>query len=144
MHEPYEDDDDGYSDDDYDNDYPSNSYQWYYKFDVGPDTPISNWLQDMINKWIGPNAFDGLNDSFEIIGIPGFPSKKFPVNSWNPNTANNKFQYLGSNYHNEPIWKTHYWVLNKMNQEYKAHIQNYAAHFVQQPHYYKGLFDILN
>lgn len=150
MHEPYDDEDEEYDDDQYNNDYPSNPYQWYYKFEVGPDTPISNWLSDMINKWIGPSAFDNL-DAFGglydlgIVNVPGFPNPKFPVNSWNPDTGKgNTYQYLGSNYQGSPIWKKQYFVLHPVQTEYKLHIQHHAKHFVSQPHYYKGLFDILN
>ena len=144
MHEPY-DEDDGYDEDDHNNDYPYNPYQWYYKFDIGPNTPISSWLSEMIDKWIGPNAFDQLNETWNIVNIPGFPAKKFPVSSWNPDTGkDNTYQYLGSNYHGVPIWKKKYFVVDKLNNEYKLHLQNHVKHFVSQPTYYNGLFDILN
>ena len=69
----------------------------------------------------------------------------FPVNSWNPNAGGkDTLQYLGSNYANEPIWKTKYWVIDPINAHYKSHIQSHAVHFISQPKYYKGLFDILN
>lgn len=144
MHEPYDDHDDEYDDDQYDHDHPSNPYQWYYKFDVGPNTPMSSWLSEMINKWIGPNTFNNLSETWGMVNVPGFPAKKFPVNSWNPNTVNNKFQYLGSNYQGNPIWKTQYFAIDKINLNYKLHIQAHAKHFVTQPYYYNGMFDILN
>lgn len=143
MHDPYDDEDDGYDDDYYD--YPNlsnNPYQWYFKFDVSQDTPLSSWINDMIDNIINPNdkSFD-----YQINNIPGFPTKKFPVSSWNPNTGKGKtFQYLGSNYHGEPVWKNKYWIIDPLNQEYVLHLQNYAAHFIAQPSYYKGMFDILN
>ena len=69
----------------------------------------------------------------------------FPVNSWNPNTADSKkSQYLGSNYYGQQIWKTKYFVCDPIDLQYKNHLQSNAHHFVQQPSYYKGLFDILN
>lgn len=146
MHESYDDHDEEYEDDYYNNDYPpSNPYQWYYKFDIGPNTPISSWLNDMINKWIGHNPFDNSNDSWKIVNIPGFYNKKFPVSSWNPYTGkDNSFQYLGSNYQGSPIWKKQYFAVDKINTEYKLHLQSHAGHFVKQPIYYKGIFDILN
>ena len=124
MHEDYED----YADDDYDYDHPSlnNDYQWYYKFDVSADSPISKWLNDIVNGVI--------NNEFV----------SFPVSSWNPDTGKgNSFQYLGSNYQGSPIWKKHYFVLNKINNQYKLHVQSHASHFLKQPHYYNGMFDIL-
>lgn len=137
MHEDYEDED--YDDDHYDYDHPSlNPYQWFFKFDVGPDTPLSKWLTDIVNKFIGSS------EDYKMINIPGFPPKMFPVNSWNPNTGGNNLQYLGSNYAGSPIWKQQYFVLDKIQIQYKLHIQANARHFVSQPVYYKGLFDILN
>ena len=137
MHDPY-DDDDGYDDDYYDYDHKNDQYKFYFKFDVTNNTPFSSWINDIINNIVNPS------DS-SINNVPGFPVKKFPVNSWNPNTVNDKkFQYLGSNYAGEPIWKSKYWVVDPINLEYKLHLQSNASHFINQPNYYKGLFDILN
>ena len=54
------------------------------------------------------------------------------------------FIYLGSNYDEDAIWKTKYFINNKLDQIYKNHISSNAAHFVRQPVYYKGMFDNLN
>ena len=138
MHEPYEDDED-YDDDDYNYDYDNNPYdpyKSYFQFDVG-NAPLSDWSKNMID--------DIVKDSFGINSITGFPYKMFPVNSWNPSTdKGNSLQYLGSNYQGSPIWKKQYFVVDKINNEYKMHLQDHAHHFVSQPTYYKGLFDILN
>jgi hypothetical protein len=134
MQEPYDDEDDGYDDDQYNYDYSDqyDPYKFYFKFDVS-GTPLSEWLQDLINQ------------TFSITNIPGFPVVSFPVNSWNSNTEKgNSFQYLGSNYHGNPIWKKKYLVYDPINTEYKLHLQAHAKHFIQQPAYYDGLFDILN
>ena len=138
MNDPYN-DDDGYDDDQYDHDYNSeDKYKWYFKFDVGHNSPLSSWINDIINNIINPS-------DISINQTPGFPIQKFPVNSWNPNTANHiKFQYLGSNYIGEPVWKSKYWVIEPLNQEYKLHLEHHAAHFIRQPQYYKSMFDILN
>lgn len=140
MHEPY-DEDDGYDDDHYD--YDNNT--WYFKFDVSQNPSFSKWIHDIVNNIINPldnSIMDSLDKSW---GLENKNAYVFPVNSWNPNTANDKkFQYLGSNYAGEPIWKSKYWVINPINQEYKSHLQSHAAHFINQPKYYKGLFDILN
>lgn len=140
MHEPYEEeeDDDGYNDDHYDYDYqsPYNPYQFYFKFDVG-NTPLSDWIKNMIDNIV--------KDPFSMNTVDGFPYKMFPVNSWSPDTGKgNTYQYLGSNYQNSPIWKKKYFVLNKIEIDYKLHLQSNAKHFILQPTYYKGLFEILN
>lgn len=147
MNDPY-DEDDEYNDDDYNYDYsddPYSPYKFYFKFDMG-NTPLSEWIKNMINDIIDPNQSQTKpDDTWGIIGyVPGFPIQKFPVSSWNPNTANNKFQYLGSNYAQEHVWKSKYWISNPIDQKYKAHLQANALHFIKQPVYYKGLFDILN
>lgn len=137
--------DDEYDDDDYhDYDHPSlNPNQWYFSFDVSNNSGLSKWLVDMLSnlKWTSDSDIN----IFDINNIPGFPVKKFPVNSWNPNTGGTKKpQYLGSNYYGEQIWKSKYFVSDPINQEYKNHLQHNAAHFIRQPKYYKGMFDILN
>lgn len=140
MNEPY-DEDDGYNDDHYDYD---DQNMWYFKFDISQNPSFSKWINDIVNNIIDPLE-DSIND--KVYQAWGFDKNKtyvFPVNSWNPNTVNNKFQYLGSNYNQEPIWKTKYWVNNSLNQEYKSHLQAHANHFIQQPNYYNGLFDNLN
>lgn len=130
MHEDY--DDDEYDDDEYDYDHPSLNPYYHFKFDVSADNPLFKWIGDMFTNIFG--------DEISFTNVPGFP-----VSSWNPDTGkNNNFQYLGSNYANEPIWKTKYLVINPLDIEYKLHIQSHAAYFISQPKYYKGLFEILN
>ena len=133
MYDPYDDEDDGYDDEHYDKDYNDqyDPYKFYFQFDMS-NTPLSDWITKMIN--------DIVNKEIDLDKMI-----VFPVNSWNPNTESNpKLQYLGSNYNKEPIWKTKYFISNPLNQEYKKHLQSNAAHFIKQPNYYKGLFDILN
>lgn len=149
MHDPYDDEDDGYSDDDYDQDYPKdNPYQWYYKFDIGPDTPISKWISDIVNNIVDPldkSIWDKINNEWGIKDTKNFKSQKFPVNSWNPGTVKGySFQYLGSNYQGSPIWKKQYFAVDKISIEYIMHLQSHAKHFLNQPVYYEGMFEILN
>jgi hypothetical protein len=140
MYEDYEDEDSYGDDEQYNYDHPSlDPYKWYYKFDIGQDTPLSKWINDIVNKFMGSS------EDYKMMNIPGFPPEMFPVNSWYPNTGQSKsFQYLGSNYQGSPIWKKQYFVVDKLNAQYKLHLQANASHFVQQPTYYKGMFDILN
>lgn len=133
MHDPYDDDeDDGYDDDyyNYDHNDQYDPYKFYFKFDMN-NAPLSDWITKMIN--------DIVNKDFNIDKMI-----VFPVNSWNPDTVNNKFQYLGSNYQGNQIWKKKYFLSDPLNTEYKLHLQAHAKHFVLQPTYYQGLFDILN
>ena len=130
--------DDNYEDE-YDDsqDYPDSQYKKYFKFD--PEA----W-----DAW-GKMLYDALNDIVEVSPntwyIYGSSAQKFPVNSWNPNTDENKSsQYLGSNYQGQPIWKKKYFISQPIQQMYKNHVATHAYHFINQPHYYKGMFDILN
>lgn len=134
MHDPYDDEDDGYDDDyyDYDNNDQYDPYKFYFKFNIDQNSPLSDWISKMIN--------DIFNKDYDIDKM-----LVFPVNSWNPNTAGkNMPQYLGSNYHKEPIWKSKYFAYSPFDIEYKSHLQQHAAYFLRQPKYYKGLFENLN
>lgn len=144
MDDLYDDEGDGYDDDHYNhdnNDQHDDPYKFYFTFNID-NTSLSEWVSKMINDMIqNPESYD----NYKITNIPGFPMYVLPVNSWNPITGkNNSFQYLGSNYYEEPIYKTKYLISNTINQQYKLHLQNNAKHFISQPSYYKGLFDILN
>ena len=133
MHEEY----DNYDDYDDSQDYPENKYKHYFKFD--PDA----W--DAWGKWL----YDAMNDIVEtspnVWYIGGLPSKSFPVNSYFSNTGKeNSFQYLGSNYDGDKVWKKKYFTIDPIQQNYMNHIQAHSVHFLRQPSHYKGMFDILN
>lgn len=134
MHEDY-------SDDQYDYDDAKKQYKHYFKFDPAAWDAWGKWLQDALNEIVDNNQMVWYTYS----GNPdGFPYKMLPVNSWNPGTGKDSYQYLGSNYQGQPIWKKKYFICDPINQKYRKHIESNAVHFVHQPHYYKGMFDILN
>lgn len=139
IDEPYNEDED-YDDEKY---YPDQGmYKKYFKFDEKAWDAWGQWLyeamQDIVesspNVWYTPTV------------IPGFPIQKFPVNSYFSNTGkdNKSYQYLGNNYDGAAIWKKKYFVSDPIQSEYIDHLAHHASYFVKQPHYYKGLFDILN
>ena len=72
--------------------------------------------------------------------------KKFPVSDALSNGAlsDKYFMYLGSNHYDEAVWKTKYFINDRIDQKYKNHIAHNAVHFIKQPNYYRGMFDILN
>ena len=132
MHEDYEDDD---FEDSQDN--LENKYKHYFKFDPAAWDIWGKWLQDALDDLEGY--------SFKMSIIPGFPFKSIPVNDYFSNAGKGKsFQYLGINHHKEPVYKTKYFVHNKLDSVYKNHIRANAVHFLNQPNYYDGMFDILN
>lgn len=56
---------------------------------------------------------------------------------------NSHVYYVGQNSQGGPIYKQKI-VVDKLHTEYRLHIQSHSKHFLQQPHYYKGMFEILN
>jgi len=68
------------------------------------------------------------------------------VNDLIPNTAGglNSPLYLGNNHYNEGVWKMKYFAYNPIQMAYIKHLESHAVHFVSQPSYYRGLYDILN
>jgi hypothetical protein len=127
-------------DDDYDDsqDNLESQHKNYFKFD--PDA----W-----DAW-GKMLYETLNDIVEYpsnvwyIG-PGFPKGSLPVNDYFSKSGSFKHSlYLGNNHYKEPIYKKIYFIHDKLNSEYKNHLRTHAVHFLQQPNYYKGMFDILN
>jgi len=128
MQDPEHDD---YDDDEY-NYYPDESYGWDYKFDMKAwekwlKKAIEDIIQEDENTWVvKPN--------------------KFPVSDSTPQDTSKQtyFMYLGSNHYEEAIWKKQYFVCDKINAMWKAHISSNAAHYLKQPSYYKDLHSILN
>jgi len=129
--------DDNY-DDDHDYDDSQDKYKHYFKFDPAAWDAWGKWLYEAMNDIVASNT------NVWYIG-PGFDKKPFPVNSYFSSTGKDKtFQYLGNNYDGVKVWKTKYFVSDKTQHEYINHIVANSVYFLQQPHYYKGLFDILN
>jgi len=139
MHEDYEDDN---YDDDNSQDNLESHYKKYFKFDPTAWDAWGKFLMDALNDIVEyPSNVWYIAPKF----VDGFPYKSIPVNSWNPNTGkDSSYQYLGSNYQGQQIWKKKYFVIDPIDQMYRSHLQSNAVHFLKQPHYYKGLFDILN
>jgi hypothetical protein len=130
-------DENNYNDYDDSQDNLESQYKHYFKFDPEAWDAWGKWLYDALNEAveISPNVWYTY----------GFPSKSIPVNSYISNTdKGHSFQYLGNNYQNQEVWKAKYFIHNPINTEYALHIQSHAKYFLQQPNYYKGLFDILN
>jgi len=143
MHEEYDNYDDDHDYDDSQDDL-ENKYKHYFKFDPNAWDTWGKWLQDALNDIV-----EYTSNVWYISPKTGFfgsnKDMSFPVNSYFSSTGKgNAFQYLGNNYQGSEVWKYKYFVSNPIDQMYKKHIQTHATHFLRQPTYYKGLFDILN
>lgn len=141
MHEPYDDYDDYYNDDyDDSHEYDKSQSDWnkfYFKFDMD-SSPLSEWVDKMMEDILNQYEYKPLN-------IFGFPFVSFPVNSFFPNTGDVKNHlYLGKNYYDESVFKKYHFVKDDLKNSYINHIRTHSVHFLQQPSYYKSMFDILN
>ena len=138
MHQDPEHED--YDDDDY-NYYPSyNEYGYPKQFDIdwaAWEKWLSKAIKDIVeedkNVWIVGHNLDKTNKKFNV------------GDSTHKNISKQKyFMYLGSNSYDESVWKKKYFVSNKLDQQYRHHLEANAVHFLKQPNYYKGLYDNLN
>lgn len=144
MHEDYgyEQDDEGYDDDQYNYD----NMKHFFKFDP---KIINNWT-DFWKKWNNTDGIFDQNESLFIMGWhpwtnnPNFVSVPFPVSSSVPNAGGSNFQYLGSNYYGQEVWKPKYFVCDKLAIEYINHLRVHAVNFLKQPTHYRALFNIMN
>lgn len=136
MHQDPEHND--YDDDDYNyypqyNDYGYPSYSKNFKFDWAA---WEKWLADAIKEIVNED------DNVWLFGNYQAPPKK---NKANINKLSDKyFMYLGNNQYDESVWKAKYFISDQLDTQYKNHIASNAAHFLQQPDYYKGMFENLN
>ena len=140
MHQDPEHED--YDDDDYKH-YPEyNEYGYSYnskKFDVDW-AAWEQWLSKAIKEIVEEDK------NVWVFGHHLKDDKKFIINNTSIKDASKDkyFMYLGSNYYNEGVWKSKYFIVDNIEVEYKQHLASNAAHFLRQPHYYKGLYDNLN
>lgn len=113
--------------------------KFYFQIDVNSLNSFGSfteWLKNIIG------------DSYNIMNVPEFPVVSLPMTDLNP-IYGGIFStsiplYLGNNQYNEPIYKTKHFVIDTMKNAYVNHLRSHAGHFVSQPLYYKGMFDILN
>jgi hypothetical protein len=125
-----------------------------YKFYFQIDTEwVKKYVDSLINKieykWISKDSIEDVFNKLPIYDTPllpkGFSPTMLPVNSWFSSIAGDKTSlYLGNNYWNEGVWKKKHFIKDKLGIEYVNHLQSHARHFLNQPRYYKGLYEILN
>lgn len=136
MHQDPEHND--YDDDDYNyypqyNDYGYPSYSKNFKFDWAA---WEKWLADAIKEIVNED------DNVWLFGNYQAPPKKNKANI--KKLSDKYFMYLGNNQYDESVWKAKYFISDQLDTQYKNHIASNASHFLQQPYYYKGMFENLN
>ena len=125
-----------------------------YKFYFQIDTEwVKKYMDSLLNKieykWITKEVIEDALKNLSNYNTPllpdGFSPISLPVNDYFSNTVGDKTSlYLGNNQYNEGIWKMKYFVYNKLQKEYELHLQSHAGYVVNEPRYYKSLFEILN
>jgi len=131
MHQDPEHED--YDDDEY-NYYPEYGGYGYSDYSKKFNIDWAAW-----EKWLSKALKDIVEEDNNVWVVGG--TKKNLSN----NTLSDKyFMYLGSNKYDETVWKSKYFIKNDLNKYYKNHISNHASYFLNQPSYYRGLFDNLN
>ena len=123
MHEPYDDDFEE-QEDYYKKDNAQNQYEKFFSIDPSLWAKYGNWFNEIA---------DGLFQSEPNVWIVASNNFKKAYGTY----------YVGSNIHNSDIYKQNI-LIDKLNIEYKNHIKSHAKHFLEQPNYYKGMFEILN
>jgi len=137
MHQDPEHED--YDDDEY-NYYPEHSGDEYSEYTKKFNIDWAAWEQ-----WLSKAIKEIVEEDNNVWVFGHQLTSENKINSVKKSTLSDKFfVYLGSNYDDDSIWKTKYFINNKLDQTYKNHISSNAAHFVRQPVYYKGMFDNLN
>ena len=127
---------DEYDDDEY-HQYPYNEYGYPKEFNIdwaAWEKWLSQAIQDIVEE----------NDNVWIFGNYKPSKKKSSDDTTKKSLGDKYFAYLGNNKYDEPLWKTKYFINDKLDQDYKNHIASHAAYFLQQPSYYRGMFDNLN
>ncbi len=122
--------DDNYNDDQYDYDYGKYSF----KFD---HNAWADWLEQALKDLIeNPKG----TWSFYV------PQSMFPVNVDPSKAGGNKSShlFLGINNFKEDVWKLKYFAVHDANIKYTKHLESHAVYFLNEPLYYKGLFNIMN
>jgi hypothetical protein len=120
MHEPY---DDFEEEDYYKKDNAQNQYEKFFSIDAS--------LWEKYGQWIS-----GLTDDL---------AKELKT-TWYvyPASVNNDFfYYLGIKNDKSEVYKNKSPIPN-LDIEYKKHIQAHAKYFLEEPSYYKNLYEILN
>jgi len=105
-------------------------HKFYFKFDVDA-------FSDLFKDY-------SLDDLFEQ-SIKKIESYMFQAYSEpTPLVDINTFILLGKNSYNEEVYKNKFFAVDALHIEYLNHLRSHAAHFLQQPQYYRGMFEILN
>lgn len=124
-----------YDDDEY-NYYPEYNNYGYPSYSKNFNIDWAAW-----EKWLADTIKEIVNEDDNVWLLGNYKS---PNKNTNKKLNDKYFMYLGSNANDEAVWKSKYFINKTIDRKYKNHISQHAVYFLNQPSYYKGLFDILN
>jgi hypothetical protein len=89
---------------------------------------------DSLNEWVY-QYIEGIVQESEGVWVVGGNQK-------NKETKPKLIHWKNNN--GEEIWKVSYFIKSELDIEYRSHLISNALHTLEQPSYYKGMFEILN
>lgn len=133
-------------------DYDDDEYNYYPEYiDHGNSDHFSNKFNiDWVawEKWLSEAISSIVEDTnlWDVNNHKNKYSKKLSTNKMTQGGKNkdNYSVYIGNNNYDETVWKYQYFVSNKMEREYKNYLASNASYILQQPNYYRSMFENLN
>lgn len=127
MHEPY----DNFEDEE-------NKNKFYFKFDINAFSKgLDGYLNDIFKDYDLDDLFEQSMKKLESYMFQAYsePTPLIDINT---------FILLGKNSYDETIYKNKFFAVNELQIEYLNHLRSHPGYFLQQPIYYRGMFEILN
>lgn len=97
-----------------------------------------------LNKTIKDMLYGPQLDDTLFKQINNFTDSIFATWGGQSNIPDDNVIFIGKNIYGEQVFKSKYFVVDKLKNEYLNHIRQHATHTLQQPDYYKCMFEILN
>ena len=105
-------------------------HKFYFKFDVDA-------FSDLFKDYSMDDLFEQSMKKFESYMFQAYSEPTPLIDS-------NVFILLGNNSYDEKVYKSKYFAVDTIHVEYLNHLRSHPGYFLQQPAYYKGMFEILN
>ena len=112
--------------------------KFYFKFDVNAFSKgFNGYLNDLFKDYDLDDLFE---QSMQKLESYIFQAYAEPT----PLIDTNTFILLGKNSYDEAIYKNKFFAVDTLHIEYLNHLRSHPGYFLQQPKYYRGMFEILN
>jgi len=97
-----------------------------------------------LNKTIKDMLYGPQLDDTLFKQVNNFTDAIFATWGGQSNIPDDNVIFIGKNIYGEQVFKSKYFVVDELRNEYLNHIRQHAAHTLQQPEYYNSMFEILN